>query len=137
MFPLQYGRILHNSSVEQYCYARLGYTCKINTNSCSLHCSLPCQVATTNLPSFPSYIVCTSQRRKVRKRADEGTQQENSKGAQIRERIVRRAALEFEDGMYGILYRRFDCVVKTLHFWVLKANYRFIHMHIVLPMFAF
>lgn len=64
-----------------------------------IHCLLPCQVAATNLPPFRFYL----QRRKVRKRGDEGTQQENSKGAQIRERIVKRAALEFEDGMYGIL----------------------------------
>ena len=29
--------------------------------------------------------------------------QDTSKGAQMRERIIRRAALEFTDGMYGIL----------------------------------
>ena len=28
---VQYGRILHGSSMEQYCYARLGYRIKWNT----------------------------------------------------------------------------------------------------------
>ena len=49
-------------------------------------------------------LLCT-QRRTVRKREEGVGMDSGSKGggASVRERIVRRAALEFKDGMYGIL----------------------------------
>ena len=42
------------------------------------------------------------QRRIVRQRNKTDSQSATSTGAQTRERIVRRAAAEFKDGMYGI-----------------------------------
>ena len=51
-----------------------------------------------------SKLLC-AQRRTVRKREEEVGVASGGKGggASVRERIVRRAALEFKDGMYGIL----------------------------------
>ena len=51
-----------------------------------------------------SLFFLSVQRRTVRQReVGQGAGQDTSKGAQTRERIIRRAALEFTDGMYGIL----------------------------------
>ena len=51
------------------------------------------------------YCSLSLQRRTVRKR-DSGAsgQSGTDKDAEKRERIIRRAALEFKDGMYGILF---------------------------------
>ena len=43
------------------------------------------------------------QKRIVRQRGESGSQADTSPGAIKRERIIRRAALEFKEGMYGIL----------------------------------
>ena len=47
--------------------------------------------------------VSLSQRLMVRKRGEEAGSSDGSEAARVRERIIRRAALEFKDGMYGIL----------------------------------
>ena len=55
---------------------------------------------------YGSLLFFSLQRRKVRQReTSSGSGQEKSPSAQMRERIIRRAALEFKDGMYGILSR--------------------------------
>ena len=46
-------------------------------------------------------FVCLYKRRTVR--AKSPTEAKRSKEADMREKIIRRAALEFKDGMYGIL----------------------------------
>ncbi len=38
----------------------------------------------------------------MRKRGGTDASKSGGKGAELRERIIRRAALEFQDGMYGI-----------------------------------
>ena len=52
------------------------------------------------------------QRLTVRKRDDSGPQ-EMSKGAAVRQKIIKRAALEFRDGMYGILLIKNRCCIYT------------------------
>lgn len=52
-----------------------------------------------NLTSFTYFLKNLSIRKEGNVKTESGGPDDN-----VRERIIRRAALEFEDGMYGILY---------------------------------
>lgn len=63
------------------------------------------------LPPYSLYIYISEclQKRTVRKSQEEKPKPKKDSDI-VRERIIRRAALEFEDGMYGILFKRLQAV---------------------------
>lgn len=66
------------------------------------HKSRFCVLRSKNLDSnFYLGLLLILQRLSIRKPEDSKAKQK--KGDNVRERIIKRAALEFEDGMYGIL----------------------------------
>lgn len=65
---------------------------------------LPTEIASDALPLFLMYCICVwFQKRTVKKSQDVKAKPKKDSDI-VRERIIRRAALEFEDGMYGILF---------------------------------
>lgn len=58
------------------------------------------------------YISESFQKRTVKKSQEEKPKPKKDSDI-VRERIIRRAALEFQDGMYGILFKRMQAVNKS------------------------
>lgn len=60
--------------------------------------------------------LCGSQKRTVQKSKEEKPKPKKDSDI-VRERIIRRAALEFEDGMYGILFwKEYEQIMKSYCF---------------------
>jgi hypothetical protein len=67
------------------------------------------------MQSIPStmnlFFVCLFLKRLSVRKEEDGEAKSGKRGDDVRERIIKRAALEFEDGMYGILC---DCETKDI-----------------------
>ena len=70
-----------------------------------------------------SYISAWFQKRTVKKSQDEKPKPKKDSDI-VRERIIRRAALEFEDGMYGILLKntRSEQIMESYNFFSLGSS---------------
>lgn len=55
-----------------------------------------------------SLIHVLFQRIKLNKKNDESSTVASTPAAEMRERIIKRVALEFKNGMYGILFKRIE-----------------------------
>ena len=67
------------------------------------------------------------QKRIVRSRSEVGTSLGSGKGAELREKIIRRAALEFKHGMYGILSTGAQYVPSVLYAFTLCIDSKCVH----------